>query len=289
MPARSLEFWETVTGHPKELEHQPGNDYWVVSPSDGELAAAGVRHRARGEVDQESGAPGPAAERLEPGRRGRPPARPRRPRRRRSSPLRPRGLGRDGGSGRQRVLRRESTGAEARRLGSPLVGRAASYTPPDGSSTQRSRQGPPAEGARLHGAGPRSARGRVRGERRTHAGEPRDGEAGGPRLGLPRDQPHGGERRPRTRSVRADADRGAMGPRHRSPVGHPVEALDPPRGRHRGAEGALPSARLPRRAPGRLRDHRGGRRLRPDDGGDVRQARRRHVDDHGREMARDLG
>ena len=30
-------FWEAVTGHPKEEEHQPGNDYWVVSPPDGSL------------------------------------------------------------------------------------------------------------------------------------------------------------------------------------------------------------------------------------------------------------
>jgi predicted enzyme related to lactoylglutathione lyase len=28
-------FWEAVTGHPKKLELQPGNDYWVVSPPDG--------------------------------------------------------------------------------------------------------------------------------------------------------------------------------------------------------------------------------------------------------------
>jgi predicted enzyme related to lactoylglutathione lyase len=31
------QFWEAVTGHPKELEHQPGNDYWVVGPPDGSL------------------------------------------------------------------------------------------------------------------------------------------------------------------------------------------------------------------------------------------------------------
>ena len=30
-------FWEAVTGHPKELKHQPGNDYWVVGPPDGSL------------------------------------------------------------------------------------------------------------------------------------------------------------------------------------------------------------------------------------------------------------
>jgi hypothetical protein len=30
-------FWEGVTGHPKEQEHQPGNDFWVVSPPDGSL------------------------------------------------------------------------------------------------------------------------------------------------------------------------------------------------------------------------------------------------------------
>jgi hypothetical protein len=28
-------FWAAVTGYPEELEHQPGNDYWVVSPPDG--------------------------------------------------------------------------------------------------------------------------------------------------------------------------------------------------------------------------------------------------------------
>jgi glyoxalase superfamily protein len=31
------EFWEAVTGHPKELKHQPGNDYWVVGPPEGSL------------------------------------------------------------------------------------------------------------------------------------------------------------------------------------------------------------------------------------------------------------
>lgn len=30
-------FWEAVTGHPKELVHQPGNDHWVVNPPDGTL------------------------------------------------------------------------------------------------------------------------------------------------------------------------------------------------------------------------------------------------------------
>ncbi len=30
-------FWEAVTGHPKELVHQPGNDHWVVSSPDGGL------------------------------------------------------------------------------------------------------------------------------------------------------------------------------------------------------------------------------------------------------------
>ena len=30
-------FWEAVTGYPKEVEHQPGNDYWVVGPPDGSL------------------------------------------------------------------------------------------------------------------------------------------------------------------------------------------------------------------------------------------------------------
>ena len=30
-------FWEAVTGHPSELQHQPGNDYWVVGPPDGSL------------------------------------------------------------------------------------------------------------------------------------------------------------------------------------------------------------------------------------------------------------
>ncbi|HEX6580844.1 MAG TPA: VOC family protein [Actinomycetota bacterium] len=31
------QFWEAVTGHPKEQVHQPGNDHWVVSPPDGTL------------------------------------------------------------------------------------------------------------------------------------------------------------------------------------------------------------------------------------------------------------
>lgn len=31
------QFWEAVTGQPKELMHQPGNDHWVVSPRDGSL------------------------------------------------------------------------------------------------------------------------------------------------------------------------------------------------------------------------------------------------------------
>jgi predicted enzyme related to lactoylglutathione lyase len=28
-------FWAAVTGYPEKKEHQPGNDYWVVSPPDG--------------------------------------------------------------------------------------------------------------------------------------------------------------------------------------------------------------------------------------------------------------
>jgi predicted enzyme related to lactoylglutathione lyase len=30
-------FWAAVTGYPAEQEHQPGNDYWVVSAPDGRL------------------------------------------------------------------------------------------------------------------------------------------------------------------------------------------------------------------------------------------------------------
>ena len=38
LDARSVaRFWEAVTGHPSELQHQPGNDYWVVGPPDGSL------------------------------------------------------------------------------------------------------------------------------------------------------------------------------------------------------------------------------------------------------------
>jgi predicted enzyme related to lactoylglutathione lyase len=31
------QFWEAVTGYPKELVQQPGNDHWVVSSPDGSL------------------------------------------------------------------------------------------------------------------------------------------------------------------------------------------------------------------------------------------------------------
>ena len=38
LDARSVaQFWEAVTGYPIELQHQPGNDYWVVGPPDGSL------------------------------------------------------------------------------------------------------------------------------------------------------------------------------------------------------------------------------------------------------------
>ena len=38
LDARSVaQFWEAVTGYPSELQHQPGNDYWVVGPPDGSL------------------------------------------------------------------------------------------------------------------------------------------------------------------------------------------------------------------------------------------------------------
>ena len=38
LDARSVaQFWEAVTGHGGELQHQPGNDYWVVGPPDGSL------------------------------------------------------------------------------------------------------------------------------------------------------------------------------------------------------------------------------------------------------------
>ena len=36
LDARSVaQFWGAVTGYPNELQHQPGNDYWVVGPPDG--------------------------------------------------------------------------------------------------------------------------------------------------------------------------------------------------------------------------------------------------------------
>ena len=38
LDARSVaQFWEAVTGYPSELQHQPGNDYWVVGPPDESL------------------------------------------------------------------------------------------------------------------------------------------------------------------------------------------------------------------------------------------------------------
>lgn len=38
LDARSVaQFWGAVTGYPNELQHQPGNDYWVVSPPDGSM------------------------------------------------------------------------------------------------------------------------------------------------------------------------------------------------------------------------------------------------------------
>ena len=38
LDARSVaQFWGTVTGYPNELQHQPGNVYWVVGPPDGSL------------------------------------------------------------------------------------------------------------------------------------------------------------------------------------------------------------------------------------------------------------
>jgi predicted enzyme related to lactoylglutathione lyase len=38
LDARSVaQFWGAVTGYPNELQHQPGNDYWVVGPPDGSL------------------------------------------------------------------------------------------------------------------------------------------------------------------------------------------------------------------------------------------------------------
>jgi predicted enzyme related to lactoylglutathione lyase len=38
LDARAVaQFWEAVTGYPNELQQQPGNDYWVVGPSDGSL------------------------------------------------------------------------------------------------------------------------------------------------------------------------------------------------------------------------------------------------------------
>ena len=158
-----------------------------------------------------------------------------------------------------------------------------------GHPTLHGRPRPATAGARFHRRGPRSARGRMRGERRPDAGERRRREAGRPRLGLPRDQPRRGRRRPRPRPVRPDAGRGAVGPSHRRALGHPVAAVDPTRSGHRGAEGPVPASGMPRRASRRLRDHGGGRRLRPDDGGDHGDARRRRMDRHRREVARHLG
>ena len=115
----------------------------------------------------------------------------------------------------------------------------------------------------------------MRGARRAHARERGGGEAGGPRLGLQRDQPlaaeDGGQR---TRPVPADAGRGAMGSRDRGPVGHPVAARPSPSplGTAEQKERFLRPA-LPRRAAGRVRDHGGGRRLGPDDGDGRRRPR----------------
>ena len=50
----------------------------------------------------------------------------------------------------------------------------------------------------------------------------------------------------------------------------PWRPVDPARARDRGAEGALPAPAIRGRAPRRLRDHRGGRRLGPVDGRDDR-------------------
>ncbi len=144
------------------------------------------------------------------------------------------------------------------------------------------------QGPRLHPAGPVPARGRVRGARRPHAGERRQREAGRPRLGLRRDQPRARGRGPRPRSVPADAGRGAVGPRHRGALGHPVAPVRSRSrrarrsrrsgscGPHAEASGAT-RTRSPRRRPAPTRH--GATTARRDGDG---------LGDRRREVARDL-
>ena len=121
MPAR-CSVLGAVTGHPKELR-RPGRPLGGGAPG-GSLPRLvfvtvpeekSIKNRVHldllpNDSSQEDG--------------GRPPPRPGRPHRGRSSALRPRGMGRDGGSRGQRVLRRASAGLK---LGgcSPLLGRTS--------------------------------------------------------------------------------------------------------------------------------------------------------------------
>ena len=142
---------------------------------------------------------------------------------------------------------------------------------------------------RLHRRRPDPARGRVRGERRSHPRERCCRQTGRARRGLQRDQPRAGGRWSRSRHVPADAGRGAVGPGDRRALGHPVAAIHTARPRHRGSEGAIPPSRRPRRTARRVRDHRGARGLGSLDGADVGAPRgRRGVGPRRREVARDL-
>ena len=88
-------------------------------------------------------------------------------------------------------------------------------------------------------------------------------QAGRARLG-PRGQQHPqGVRRRRLQPDRADRHPRAARPADQLPVGARVEPVQRARPRHARADRALPAARRARRAPPRLRDHRGGGRLRP--------------------------
>ncbi len=113
--------------------------------------------------------------------------------------------------------------------------RPGSYTPartlPRGATggppALARRPGPRAHGAGLLRPGAGTARGRVRGTRRSHAILARRGETCGPGLELPRDQPRAGGRWTRLRRLPGDADRGAVGTGDGSALGHPVATLDP--------------------------------------------------------------
>src|ERR671918_585166 len=106
-------------------------------------------------------------------------------------------------------------------------------------------------------------------------------------MAVQRDQPRPRGRRPGPRPAPANADRGGVGPGHRGAVGRAGAAVDPaPRG-DRGPEGRVPPPGLPRGAPGRVRNHRGGGRVRPVEDPDRGDAEGRRVRHHRREVAPD--